>query len=171
MSDNKELHLLIPIVIALILNYLISVKKWEDSKNSLLPSAPFIGFIWIIILVCLGNAHYILNKKSGISFASMYLIFVIIYCLSYPVLIQLNRNKGAIYNIIAMILTSVLLLVVYEESSDALLYTIPLFVWISFVNYSDAVVCSGALTSKSKTASKPKRKSRKNDFGRQLIVL
>lgn len=171
MSDNRELHLLIPIIVALILNYLISVKKWEDSKNSLLPSAPFIGFIWIIILVCLGNAHYILNKKGGITFASMYLIFVIIFCLSYPVLTQLNRNKGAIYNIVAMILTSVLLLVVYEESSEALLYTIPLFVWISFVNYSDAVVCSGSVSSKPKSKTQPTKKSKKNDFGRQVIII
>jgi tryptophan-rich sensory protein len=63
--NYKEFHLFVPIIVAMILNYIIFIKKWDDNrKNSLLPSAPYIGLIWIIILVSLGNAHYILYKKS-----------------------------------------------------------------------------------------------------------
>jgi tryptophan-rich sensory protein len=174
MLEGKELHLLVPIVLALILNYIISIKKWDDKKSSLLPSGPYIGLIWIVILLCLGNAHYILYEKSKISFASIYLIFVIIYCLSYPIITQLDRKKGAVLNTIAMILTSILLLVVYQESTEALLYTIPLFLWISFVNYSDAIVCSGFSFSDNKPKKKPKKKSKKktekNDISRVIVL-
>jgi len=174
MIQGKEIHLLVPIVLALILNYIISIKKWDDKKNSLLPSAPYIGLIWIVILLCLGNAHYILYEKSKVSLASIYLILVIVYCLSYPIITQLDRKKGSVLNTIAMILTSILLLVVYQESTDALLYVIPLFLWISFVNYSDAIVCSGfSFSDKSqdkKPKKKPKKKQQKNDISRVIVL-
>ena len=173
--DNKELHLLIPVAIALILNYVIFVKKWDNNKNSLLPSAPYIGLIWLGILVSLGQAHYLLYKKSNITFASVYLIGVILYCVSYPIITQLDKKKGSVMNIIAMIITSILLLVVYEESSEAFIYVLPLFIWISFVNYSDAIVCSGFSDKYDKLKpSKPKpkaKKSKKNDISSRFIIL
>jgi hypothetical protein len=166
--DDKGTHILIPLVFALILNFIIFIKKWEDTrKNSLLPSAPYIGLIWIIIFVSLGNAHYLLYKKSKVTFASLFLIGVMLFCISYPIITQLDRKKSITMNVIALILTSILLLVVYQESTEAFIYTLPLFAWISYVNYSDAVVCSGTIKIKSK--SKPKRK--KNDNYPKFIVL
>lgn len=172
--DNKELHLIIPIIIALVLNFIISSKKWDEGKkNSLLPPGPYVGIIWMIILVSLGNAHYLLYQKSNITFASIYLIIVILYCVSYPIITQLNKKKGATLNVIALIMTAILLLVVYEESSEAFVYILPLFVWISFVNYSDSLVCSGYYPNdKPKSKSKPKPKqSKKTDISSRFIVL
>ena len=172
--DNKELHLVIPVVIALILNYVIFIKKWDDNKkNSLLPSAPYIGIIWLCILVSLGQAHYLLFKKNNVTFASLYLIGVIIYCISYPIVTQLDKKKGAMMNVIALIITAILMLVVYEESTEAFLYVIPLFAWISFVNYSDAIVCSGYYEKDKPKSNKPKSKpkSKKNDISSRFIVL
>ena len=174
--NYKEFHLFVPIIVAMILNYIIFIKKWDDNrKNSLLPSAPYIGLIWIIILVSLGNAHYILYKKSNVTLASMFLIGVMLFCISYPIVTQLDRKKSVIMNVIALILTSVLLVIVYEESIEAFIYVLPLFIWISFVNYSDAIVCSSTINNKSnseKTKSKTKkRKNKKNDIYSRFIVL
>ena len=75
MIDNtKELHLIIPLVVALFLNFVISVKGWDNGEKSLLPSSPYIGIIWIFILISLGNAHYILYKNNDITIASLFLI-------------------------------------------------------------------------------------------------
>lgn len=167
--DNKGIHILVPIVFALILNFIIFIKKWEDTrKNTLLPSGPYVGLIWMIIFVSLGNAHYLLYKKSKVTFASLFLIGVMLFCISYPIITQLDRKKGVIMNVIAFILTSILLLFVYQESIEAFIYILPLFVWISYVNYSDAVVCSGAFKIKS---NKPKVKRKKNDNSPKIIVL
>ena len=172
--NNKELHLLIPIIIALILNFIISIKKWDDGKKgSLLPSGPYIGIIWMAILVSLGHAHYLLYEKSKVTFASLFLIGVIIYCISYPIITQLDKKKGATFNVIALVLTSILLLVVYQESYQAFIYILPLFIWISFVSYSDSIVCSGSFknSDKPKPKHKPKAISKKNDISSRFIVL
>lgn len=167
MLDNKELHLLVPVFFALILIAVISLKKWVDTKksssssNSSALSDSSIGIVWIIVLLCLGNANYILYKQSKISFASIFLTFVIVYCLSYPIIILFYKNKGPLLNMIAMIITSILLTVIYQESTEALLYVIPLFLWISYLNYSSAVVCSGSF---SKPKSKPKSKGKNSKF-------
>ena len=142
--DNKKLHLLIPVIIAVILNYIINVKKWNNNKktNTLLPPGPIVGIIWITVLLSLGNAHYLLYKKNNITLGSLYLIGVMFYCISYPFITKLDRNKGLTMNVIAFILSAILMVVVYRESTEAFVYTLPLFVWISFVNYSDALTCS-----------------------------
>ena len=172
--NNKELHLLVPIVIALVLNFFISIKKWDDKKKgSLLPSGLYIGIIWMAILLSLGHAHYLLYEKNNVTFASLFLIGVIIYCISYPIITQLDRKKGTTLNVIALILSAILLLVVYKESSQAFIYILPLFIWISFVNYSDSIVCSGSFenSDKLKPKPKPKAKSKKNDIFSRFIVL
>jgi tryptophan-rich sensory protein len=145
MFENKETHLLIPVILALLLNYIINVRKWDEKykrKRGLLPSGPVIGIIWIFLLLCLGNAHFILYKHSGYSMASIFLILVMIYCVSYPIVTQLNQKKGRVLNTVALIITSILLLLVHNESVQAFYYVVPLFIWTSFVNYSDAIVCS-----------------------------
>ena len=144
---QKEIHILVPVIIALILNYIIFVKKWgSNSKNNqqkgLIPDGKIVGFVWILIFMLLGNAHYILYKKNKMSFASIFLLFVIIYCISYPIVTRLDQKKGRIMNTVSLILSSILMLVTFYESREAFVYTVPLFVWTSFVNYSDAIICS-----------------------------
>jgi tryptophan-rich sensory protein len=144
MLENRENHILIPIIIALFLNYIISTRNWDNKyKNKgLLPKGYLVGIIWIFIFMLLGNAHYILYKKNKISIASVFLILVLLYCISYPIITQLNQKKGKIMNTISLILSSVLMLLVFNESIEAFYYTVPLFLWTSFVNYSDSIICS-----------------------------
>ncbi len=144
MLENREYHISIPIIIALFLNYIILSRNWDNKyKNKgLLPKGYLVGIIWIFIFMLLGNAHYILYKKNKISIASIFLILVLLYCISYPIITQLNQKKGKIMNTISLILSSILMLLVFNESIEAFYYTIPLFIWTSFVNYSDSIVCS-----------------------------
>jgi tryptophan-rich sensory protein len=147
MFENRNIHILIPVIIAIILNYIIRVKNWNNKKieRGLLPKGYYVGIIWIIIFIFLGNAHYILYKKNKVSVASIFLILVLLYCISYPIVTQLDQKKGKIMNTISLILSSILMIVVYNKSIEAFYYTIPLFIWASFVNYSDAVVCSNTI--------------------------
>ena len=146
MIKNRNIHILIPVIIAIILNYIIRVKNWSNKKieRGLLPKGYYVGIIWIIIFIFLGNAHYILYKKNKVSVASIFLIIVFLYCISYPIVTQLDQKKGKIMNLISLILSSILMVVVYNKSTEAFYYTIPLFIWASFVNYSDAIICSTA---------------------------
>lgn len=147
MFENRIIHILIPVIIAIILNYIIKVKNWNNKKieRGLLPKGYYVGIIWIIIFIFLGNAHYILYKKNKVSVASIFLITVLLYCMSYPIVTKLDQKKGKIMNTISLILSSILMVVVYNKSIEAFYYTIPLFIWASFVNYSDAVVCSNTI--------------------------
>jgi hypothetical protein len=107
------------------------------------------------------------------SFASIFLTFVIVYCLSYPIVLIFYKNKSPLLNIIAMILTSILLTVIYQESTEALLYVIPLFIWISYLNYSDAVICSsyGSFSKPKSKKTTYKKTDKKTDFTKRLILL
>ena len=144
MFGNRIIHILIPVIIAIILNYIIRVKNWNNKKieRGLLPKGYYVGIIWIIIFIFLGNAHYILYKKNKVSVASIFLIIVLLYCMSYPIVTKLDQKKGKIMNTISLILSSILMVIVYNKSIEAFYYTIPLFIWASFVNYSDAIICS-----------------------------
>lgn len=151
MFDKKETHIIIPVILALSLSYIISVKNWDEKykrKRGILPSGPVIGVIWILLFSSLGYAHYIMYEQSGISLASVFLIIVLLYCISYPLLTQLNYKKGRIMNTFALILSSLLLLVVFNENQEAFKFVVPLFLWTSFVNYSDAIVCTNYLPKK-----------------------
>lgn len=144
---NKTFHILIPVTVVLILNYIIFTKKWSynkniQNKNSLIPDGKIVAFVWIFLFMLLGNAHFILYKKNKMSFAYRFLLFVILYCISYPIVTKLDQKKAKIMNTVSLILSSILMTVVFMESREAFNYIVPLFIWTSFINYSDAIVCS-----------------------------
>jgi tryptophan-rich sensory protein len=150
--DKKLIHILVPVIVVLIINYIIISKKWRNNKNDeinknrgILPSGLIIGIIWIFIFICMGNSHYILYKKSGVSYASLFLIAVLIFCALYPIVTELNQENGRVLNTVSLILSSILMLVVYSKSLNALYFIFPLFIWSSYVNISDAIVCSNCL--------------------------
>ncbi len=66
--EKRAVHILIPVIIVLIINYVISIKKWgknnENDKNKnrgILPSGLYIGLIWVYLY---GKfTLYIIQKK------------------------------------------------------------------------------------------------------------
>jgi len=59
------IHIIIPIILAIILNYYIYIQKWNNNNNNnKLPPGYIIGFIWIVILGLLGYIHFLLSVIS-----------------------------------------------------------------------------------------------------------
>ena len=82
MTNILLYSILIPVITAIIMNgiiYMFGINKQDNKSiiNPLLPPGYIIGSIWIIIFGLLGYVHYLLYKlKNGISFTSLFLIFV-----------------------------------------------------------------------------------------------
>jgi tryptophan-rich sensory protein len=147
-------HILIPILLAIFMNGIIytfkinnnSIKE-NDPKYSLykkmLPSGYIIGIIWTIIFGLLGYSHYLLhNINNKITFSSMYVLFLILYCLFYPIITGLNVKSGLLLNLITLILSFILGLIVINQSKYIFIYIIPLIIWTSYVNIVDVIQCS-----------------------------
>ena len=99
-------HILIPIILAIVLNFYIYTQGWnnDNENNSKLPPGYIIGSIWIIILGLLGYIHFLLYP----SVYSWFIVLTILYCLSYPFLTKgLQNTDNIIYNVIALILAFV----------------------------------------------------------------
>ena len=130
------IHILVPILLTIILNGFIYVRKWNNqiNNNKYLPPGYIIGIVWIIILGLLGFAHY----KIKNSIASYLIIIAILYSLTYPFLTRLKKNLK-VYNGIAFILASMISISVYIEDKITFVYTIPFLLWTFYVNVTDLI--------------------------------
>lgn len=144
-------HILVPVLAAIIMNgiiYTFGINKYsektEKSKiNPYIPPGYVIGTIWVIILGLLGYLHYLVYKKyEAITFTSLLIVFVILFCISYPVITGLKVKSGLLLNLITLILAFILALFVITESKYMFIYLIPLLVWASYVNIAFTIQCS-----------------------------
>ena len=101
MIDNPYIHIITPVIFAIITNGLVFLRRREIVKETVketskyIPPGYIVGSVWIILFGLLGYAHYLLYKlDNGISIASMSLILFIIFSLAYPFL-----TKGFIENV------------------------------------------------------------------------
>jgi tryptophan-rich sensory protein len=144
-------HILIPVLAAIIMNgiiYTFGINKYSEKteKNKINPYIPpgyIVGSIWVIILGLLGYLHYLIYKKyEAITFTSLLIIFVILFCISYPLITGLKVKTGLLFNLITLILAFILALFVISESKIMFIYLIPLLVWASYVNIAFTIQCS-----------------------------
>ena len=149
MLNKPFIHIFFPIMLAIIVNSIIYSfginNQVEKSKeyNKLLPPGYIIGFIWIIIFGLLGYAHYLIYMlKNGVSFASLSIVFMLLFSISYPFLTGLKFKSGLILNLITLILSFILGIIIIIESKYIFLYIIPLLLWASYVNIVDTIYCS-----------------------------
>jgi tryptophan-rich sensory protein len=148
MTNILLYSVLIPIVLALIMNgiiYTFGLNKYDSKNivNPLIPPGYIIGTIWIIILGLLGYVHYLLYKiNNKISLASVFTIFIILFCISYPLLTGLKQKSGLLLNLITLILAFILGLLVIIESKYIFIFVVPLIVWASYVNVAYVIQCS-----------------------------
>jgi tryptophan-rich sensory protein len=125
------IHILVPIVLAIVLNFYIYMQGWnnDNEKNSKLPPGYIIGSIWIIILGLLGYIHFLLYP----SLYSWFIVLTILYCLSYPFLTSgLQNTDNNYFNLIALILAIIVTIIMYYRSN--IIYAIPFLLWIFYVN-------------------------------------
>lgn len=133
-------HIFFPIILALLMNYVIFTNHWNKMSkiNDYLPPGPIIGLIWTIIFGLLGYAHFILysNKKW---FASKSIILLLLFCICYPLFTSglSNLKIGNVLNSLTLILSFVVSIIVFDASTKAFKYMIPLLVWASYVNLAD----------------------------------
>ena len=149
MLNKPFIHIFFPIILIIILNlirYLFGINiQIEKSKkpNKLFPPGYIIGIIWLIIFGLLGYAHYLIYMlKNGFSFASLSIVFMLLFSISYPFLIRLGFKIGLIINLITLILSFILGIIIIIESKYIFLYIIPLLLWASYVNIVDTIDCS-----------------------------
>ena len=122
------LHILLPILSAIIINIIIFTQFDNNRKNNKnLPPGYIIGIVWIFILGLLGYLHYLFYN----SIISKIIFITIVYCLLYPFLTSNLTNIDNIYNIIAFLLATVILFITYHKNKFA---AIPFFVWTLYVN-------------------------------------
>ena len=127
------LHILVPIILAIVLNFYIYTQGWNKNKepNNKLPPGYIIGFIWIIILGLLGYIHFLLYP----SVYSWIIVLTILYCLSYPFLTaRLQNTDNIIYNVIALILAIMITIIMYYKNNSNIIYSIPFLLWTFYVN-------------------------------------
>lgn len=163
-------HIIIPISIAIVANiiiYIFDINKKDSERNSeknsekentnstedlsknefykkYIPPGYIIGIIWIIIFGLLGYAHYLLFVKHNgrITFSSLSIIFIIIFCLLYPFITGLKVKSGLLLNLISLILAFTLGIIIILESKFIFLFILPLILWTSFINIIDTLQCS-----------------------------
>jgi tryptophan-rich sensory protein len=146
--DQAWFHILIPIIFAILINYLIYYFGLNYSskkiKSSILPPGYIIGLIWIIIFGLLGYVHYLLYKlKNGFNIYSISIIALLFFCLAYPFLTSgLQQKNATILNLITLIFAFIVALLVITQSINAFYYIMPLLIWASYVNISDVYICS-----------------------------
>lgn len=122
------LHILLPILFAIIINIIIFTQFDNNQKNNKnLPPGYIIGIVWIFILGLLGYLHYLFYN----SIISKIIFITIFYCLIYPFLTSNLTNIDNTYNIIAFLLASVVLFITYHKNKFA---AIPFFIWTLYVN-------------------------------------
>ena len=143
--NSKYTHILIPIILATIINIIIYKNGWNmKSKKGytkkVLPPGYIIAIVWTVILGLLGYLHYLIwilnNKKS--SLASISIILFVLFCLAYPFLTSgLDPSKGFILNLLTLIFAIILAIIVYNSTKNIkyIIYLIPLLLWSIYVNY------------------------------------
>jgi tryptophan-rich sensory protein len=128
------LHVMLPILAAVIINIVIYTQGWNNNNNEpskYLPPGYAIAIIWIFILGLLGFTNYLVWPST----ASLIIIIAIIYCLAYPFLTAgLQEDKGDTYNILAFIIAITVSMIVFMHKKTAVLYTLPFFIWTMYVS-------------------------------------
>jgi tryptophan-rich sensory protein len=152
MNKLLLINIVLPILAALIINYIIYYKGWserykKDDKEKeieLLPPGYIIGLIWMILFGLLGYINYRLYKlKNKINFGNILVVFFILFSLAYPFLtFGLNKKYGLLLNYVTLLLSFILSLVIVLYSIKIFMYLIPLLLWVFYVNYVFIVLCS-----------------------------
>lgn len=137
------LYILVPVIIAIVLNLIIFKLGWNNNSQGVSPGLPpgwVIGVIWVIILGILGYALYLtVGLKDTVS--SVLIVLLILACLAYPFYTSgLTMNSSAkLGNILTLIASYIVAIAIARRSPSVLPYMIPILIWGSYVNISDAV--------------------------------
>lgn len=137
--ESLWVHVVVPVVAALVLNGIIFSLKWNDANNTktntYLPPGYIIGIIWVIILGVLGALHY---RVKG-TVASYFVAGLITFCLSYPFMTAglQSGTWASILNLITLVLAFVTCIVIPKPEIG---YMIPILIWSGYVNLAQLLM-------------------------------
>jgi tryptophan-rich sensory protein len=117
--------------------------RWNIYQNKLTPPGFAIGVFWTAIFGFLGYSFYLLVRENdgNLTVGSIFVLGYGIFALAYPWLTWKSREKNAnVINYIAVVLAFVVSLVVITEYTDAFYYLLPLLIWVSYINLTDAIM-------------------------------
>jgi tryptophan-rich sensory protein len=136
--NSVYVHVLAPVLAAGLVNALTFSRKLAITKyrNPLIPPGPIVGLVWLILLGLLGYVHFKLYTQTGVSEATVTIVFFILYCLAYPTLISLSTNPNVMIflNVVALGFALLVTVRVFAEDSSLVPYLLPLLTWTSYVN-------------------------------------
>ena len=140
-SNNMYLHIFTPVVIGAFMNFAIYFFKIngrtasQQNKNKWIPPSYVIGFVWLVLLGCMGMAHYLLSiTTAATSYYGIYCIdFLIAFCILYPLFTRLKDNDYFFLSL-SLFITLFTALVVKIYSYSAFLYLVPVIAWVVYVN-------------------------------------
>jgi tryptophan-rich sensory protein len=138
--NTAILFVSIPVILAIITNGLLAINKdtvlskEQKVQNPYLPPGWIVGTVWVILFGLLGYTAYLMKEYPYIV---AFICIVIIYCLAYPVLTDLNAtsDNARSLNRGAFILATILVIITYYQNQpSAIAFTIPLWLWTAYVN-------------------------------------
>jgi tryptophan-rich sensory protein len=148
MYNRQIYHILTPIGLGLVMNFMIfyfnigRMANRKPTKNPWIPPGYVIGTVWMILLGCMGMAHYLLSSSSRSSTASdeqkrsygIYAVdFLILFSILYPLLTGL-KNNDYFFLSLSLLITLSVSLVVKMYSLKAFYYLLPVVGWVVYVN-------------------------------------
>ena len=139
------IHVAAPVLAAAALNAWIYANGWDrpvSPRSAMLPPGPIIAMTWMAIFASLGYAHYLLRTAHATQAANAILL-VLSWCLMYPVVTRRFRSTR-VANLLTLVIAAILCVGVahVQGNSNALHFVLPVLLWASYVNLSDAVECS-----------------------------
>lgn len=140
--NQVYIHILAPVVAALLMNGFIFSQRWKISKglpkNPYIPPGGIVGAIWMILFALLGYVHFQLYSQNGNQFSSACIVLILffLYSLAYPILTSLSSDTSVFstLNIGALLLAAIATAFVWQEDSALLPYMVPLMLWTGYVN-------------------------------------
>jgi tryptophan-rich sensory protein len=117
--------------------------RWNIYQNKLIPPGFTIGFFFIAIFGFLGYSFYLLVRENdgNLTVGSIFVLGYGIFALAYPLLTwKANEKNSNVINYIAVILAYIVSLVVITEYTNAFYYLLPLLIWLTYVNLTDAIM-------------------------------
>ena len=122
--------------LAIAINIFIYRNSWLNTKTQIskyIPPGYIVGTIWTLLFGLLGYIVYRLYNYT--SNASIAIYIFIMFSVLYPFITKLSQNLVSfICNKIALLLAYIVCYLVYIENRELLVYLLPLFLWITYVN-------------------------------------
>jgi translocator protein len=137
-------YIIIPILLAAVTNAIIFKLDWDKKsqgqRSPMLPPGWAIGLIWTFILGLLGFALYLTVQAQDIT-SSALIVLLILSCIAYPFYTSglVSGPTSLVGNTSTLIGGFVVALVIALKSPSVLPYMLPILVWASYVNISDAL--------------------------------